>query len=386
MTEKDTIVSESYVDSFFGGADTIIAAPEKKEDEEKKVPETSVFKKEEVETPLNQLFGNEEESIIKDDDNIIESKGPAKKEETPKKEEFASAISELIKEGIIFGFEEGEANSIEDIKELIKANKEEWKKEVISEELDAVFESLPEDLQYAVEYVKSGGRDLKSLFKILSQTQEVKSMEVGKSSKDIAKTYLEYTKYGTAEEIAEQVGEWEDLELLDKKAELFKPKLEKLHEQMVQDELKKQEEVKVYQKQLIKQYFDGVSVALQDKNLNGLVINKEEQASLYTDLTENNYTSSRTGQPINFLGKFFETITWDKPDYKMLAELTLFAKNPEKYKEKIMNMGKLASDESTVRKLKTAQGGLKATTTQDDEPKSFTVPKRTITRNSILKK
>lgn len=397
MTEKDNIVNESYVESFFGGVgDAQVAAPVTTEDEnddkkeEKKSESNFSFKTEETEVPINKLIDvKEDELAIEEDENIII---PSAKETktTPVSTEsnLNTAVSELIKEGLIFGFDgEEEINSVEDLKELITANKEEWKKEAIENELDEVFSALPEDLQYAVDYVKNGGRDLKSLFKVLAQTQDIKGFDVGTDQKEITRTYLQYTKFGTAEEIEEQIAEWEDMDLLDKKAEQFKPKLDKLQEKVVQEKLAEQEEVKKYQKQLIKQYFDGVTEALQDKNLNGITITKDEQVTIYEDLTSNNYVSSRTGQPINYLGKFLETITWDEPDYKMLAELTLFAKNPEKYREKIRASVKADEAANTVRKLKTAQGGLKPTTTPVEEEKpKFTIPKKSITRNSILRK
>jgi hypothetical protein len=397
MTEKDNIVNESYVESFFGGVgETQVAAPVTKTDEEedtdkdKKSESNFSFKTDETEVPINKLIDVEKEELaIEEDEDIII---PSAKETKPKSvstdSNLNSAVSELIKEGLIFGFDgEEEIKSIEDLKELIQANKEEWKKEALENELDEVFSALPEDLQYAVDYVKNGGRDLKSLFKVLAQTQDIKGFDVGTDQKEITRTYLEYTKFGTPEEIEEQLSEWEDMDLLDKKAEQFKPKLEKLQEKVVQEKLAEQEEVKKYQKQLIKNYFDGVTEALQDKNLNGITINKDEQASIYEDLTANNYVSSRTGQPINYLGKFLEHITWDEPNYKMLAELTLFAKNPEKYREKIKASVKASEAENTVRKLKTAQGGLKPSTTPvEEEPNKFTIPKKSITRNSILRK
>lgn len=397
MTEKDNIVNESYVESFFGGVgDAQVAAPVTTEDEdndkkEEKKPESNFsFKTEETEVPINKLIDvKEDELAIEEDENIIiPSAKETKTKPTSTESNLSTAVSELIKEGLIFGFDgEEEINSIEDLKELINANKEEWKKEAIENELDEVFSALPEDLQYAVDYVKNGGRDLKSLFKVLAQTQDIKGFDVGTDQKEITRTYLQYTKFGTAEEIEEQIAEWEDMDLLDKKAEQFKPKLDKLQEKVVQEKLAEQEEVKKYQKQLIKQYFDGVTEALQDKNLNGINISKDEQAAIYEDLTANNYVSSRTGQPINYLGKFLEHITWDQPDYKMLAELTLFAKNPEKYREKIRASVKADEAANTVRKLKTAQGGLKPTTTPVEEEKpKFTIPKKSITRNSILRK
>ena len=398
MTEKDNIVNDSFIESFFGGVgESQVAAPvvtkteEEEEKKEEKKPENSFsLKTEESEVPINKLIDvNEEELPIEEEENII----PASKETKPKvtasiEGNLNTAVSELIKEGLLFGFDgEEEIKSVDDLKELIQANKEEWKKEALENELDEVFSALPEDLQYAVDYVKNGGRDLKSLFKVLAQTQDIKGFDVGTDQKEITRTYLEYTKFGTPEEIEEQIAEWEDMDLLDKKAEQFKPKLEKLQEKVVQEELAKQEEVKKYQKQLIKNYFDGVTEALQDKNLNGITISRDEQATIYEDLTANNYVSSRTGQPINYLGKFLEHITWDEPNYKMLAELTLFAKNPEKYREKIRASVKATEAENTVRKLKTAQGGLKPSTTPvEEEPNKFTIPKKSITRNSILRK
>ena len=397
MTEKDNIVNESYVESFFGGVgETQVAAPVTKTDEEedtdkdKKSESNFSFKTDETEVPINKLIDVEKEelAIEEDEDIIIPSANETKPKSVSTDSNLNSAVSELIKEGLIFGFDgEEEIKSIEDLKELIQANKEEWKKEALENELDEVFSALPEDLQYAVDYVKNGGRDLKSLFKVLAQTQDIKGFDVGTDQKEITRTYLEYTKFGTPEEIEEQLSEWEDMDLLDKKAEQFKPKLEKLQEKVVQEKLAEQEEVKKYQKQLIKNYFDGVSEALQDKNLNGISINRDEQAAIYEDLTANNYVSSRTGQPINYLGKFLEHITWDEPNYKMLAELTLFAKNPEKYREKIRASVKASEAENTVRKLKTAQGGLKPSTTPvEEEPNKFTIPKKSITRNSILRK
>jgi hypothetical protein len=398
MTEQDNIVNESYVESFFGGVgETQVAAPVTKTDEDEddkkevKKPDSNFsFKTEDTEVPINKLIDvDKDELAIKEDEDIII---PSAKDSKPKTvstdSNLNSAVSELIKEGLIFGFDgEEEIKSVEDLKELIQANKEEWKKEALENELDEVFSALPEDLQYAVDYVKNGGRDLKSLFKVLAQTQDIKGFDVGTDQKEITRTYLEYTKFGTPEEIEEQLSEWEDMDLLDKKAEQFKPKLEKLQEKVVQEKLAEQEEVKKYQKQLIKSYFDGVTEALQDKNLNGITINRDEQAAIYEDLTANNYVSSRTGQPINYLGKFLEHITWDEPNYKMLAELTLFAKNPEKYREKIRASVKASEAENTVRKLKTAQGGLKPTTTPvEEETNKFTIPKKSITRNSILRK
>lgn len=386
-------VDDTFVNSFFSDETDQIAAPivENENDDKKPTPEVgSVFKQEpDDDTPINDLLGiKDEQPPIVENDNVIPTNSTTTVKPT-NNSGLTDMVSELIKEGVLFGFE-GEdikINSAKELRELIEANKEEWKREVQEVELQEERESLPDDVKYVIDYVKSGGTDLKGLFSALSRTQEISNMNPGDDSSEIVRTYLTYTKFGSPEEIEEQLKEWEDLELLEKKATLFQPKLSKLQEEVVKEKLKEQEEIREYQKQLAQQYYKGVDEALKDKNLNGIAITKDEQGLVYNSLTQNNYVSSRTGQPINFLGKFLEKITWDEPDYKMLAELTLFARDPNAYKAKIRSSAKEEEVSATVRKLKTGQGSLQPTTTSTDaEGEKFTAPKRTITRNSILRK
>lgn len=393
MSENNNIVSDSYVESFFS---TDVSAPTEDNPpvikEESDEPASPSFKIEKTDSPLSELLGAPLEEEEEEDTPPIGTPPAAKpiESKTPSATggfDINSALEDLIKEGELFGFEDGfEVKSVKDLKELLTANKQEWKREAIEEELETVFESMPNELQYALDYVRNGGTDMKTLFKVLSQTQEVKELTVEKHGQEIVRQYLQRTEFGTPEEIQAQIEEWEDLNAITKKAEIFKPKLDKLNEKEIQKELQKQEEIKKYHQQLVKSYYDGVGEALKDKNINGITLNKEEVNTLYAALTENSYVSKRSGQPLNLLGKVLEDITWNEPNYKMLAELTLFVKDPEAYKEKIRTSVKESEAASTVRKLKTSQGSLKSTTEDRDDNPTFTVPKKTISRNSMLRK
>ena len=75
MTEKDNIVNESYVESFFGGVgETQVAAPITKTDEEedtdkdKKSESNFSFKTDETEVPINKLIDVEKEELAIEED------------------------------------------------------------------------------------------------------------------------------------------------------------------------------------------------------------------------------------------------------------------------------------------------------------------------------
>ena len=63
--------------------------------------------------------------------------------------------------------------SEKDVEDLWKANVDNMKNEVAAATPKEFFESLPEELQYAAEYVAKGGQDLKGLFRALAQVEEV---------------------------------------------------------------------------------------------------------------------------------------------------------------------------------------------------------------------
>lgn len=407
MTIKTTLktVDDDFAEEFLGGIlmddSEITHAPDNTDDVDDTEEEEEVIEKKEVKNnvlnttvdsfTISDLVDDEEEIV---DNSVLNKKvKPTTSTATTKKEEDTiDYVNNLIEEGVLFGFdEEGfKVKTYEDVKEVILANKEEWTREVKEQGLEEDYSTFPTEFQYAVKYIKDGGTDMKSLFKVLSQSQELKELDPEKNPRETARTYLAATNFGTEEEIEEQLNEWEDTDLIEKKAKLFHPKIEKLAEENINSKLKEQEDIKKYQQELANQYFSGVKEALVDKNLNGIVLNKEEQNTVYKALTENNYVSSRNGMPMNFLGKFLEEITWDKPDYKMLAELALFAKDPKAYRDKIREQGKEEIVATTERRLRTSVTNIKATPTETNDDNKINVNKKVFGNapksNGVLKR
>lgn len=397
MTNKTNLklVDESFVENFLDGLSEDTKAPELiTVDDDTPNPDPNPEPK-----PNNVLLKNTDSFSILDlvdetvDDNTplsFNKKNSSNNNQPIEVEEPIAYINNLIEEGILFGFDEEDfkIKSYEDIKEIVLANKEEWKREILEKEFEETFQTLPNELQYAVKYVKEGGNDMKSLFKVLSQSEELKSLDPDKNPRETSRTYLELTAFGTPEEIEEQLDEWEDTDVLAKKAKMFHPKIEKIAEDKIQSKLIEEENNNKKRQQIAEQYFTGVSEALKDKNINGIVLTKDEQVSIYKSLTENNYISSRNGAPINFLGKFLEKITIDEPDYKTLAEITLFAKDPSAYREKIKAQAVEEVTADTTRKLKTGSSQIKSSVVETASDDKIKITKKVLAPrpNSILKR
>lgn len=268
-------------------------------------------------------------------------------------------FSKLIKEEKLIPFEDDkslEEYSIKDWQELIEANLEERVNQVRRETPKEFFESLPEELQIAARYVADGGTDLKGLFSTLAQVEESRELDV-KSEKDqelIIRDYLRATNYGTEDEINEEIDLWKDLGKLEQQASKFKPKLDKMKEEIVIKKLQQQEIRKKQQEQAAQQYMYNVYEVLKEGDLNGVKLDKKTQSFLYNGLVQPTYPSAN-GRNTNLLGHLLEKYQFVEPNYSLITEALWLLSDPEGYKSKIMEKGGQKAVEATVRKLKTEQ-------------------------------
>jgi len=338
------------------------------------------FTKEEGEDILN-TFTDEEEEV----------------DETPTKKEVlkgnvSHVFKTLIEKDKLIGFDDDrplEEYTEKDWEELIEANLEEKARQIRNETPKQFFQSLPEELQIAARYVAEGGQDLRGLFQTLAQTEEVRSLDI-KNERDqerIIYDYLTATGYGTAEEIAEEIEVWKDLGKLEQQAHKFKPKLDKMQEQVVAQKIE-QQQLKRRQQELASQhYMENVYETLKEGKINDLKVDRKTQAMLYNGLVQPNYPSV-SGKNTNLLGHLLEKYQFVEPNYPLIAEALWLLADPNGFKAKIMEKGAHTAVEKTVRKLKTEQansGGSSLGVQEREKEKS--VSKRKIARpNNIFRR
>ena len=306
---------------------------------------------------------------------------------------ISDVFSKMIKEDKLVPFDDEKSfdeYTAKDWEELIEANLEEKANQVRRETPKQFFASLPEELQIAARYVADGGTDLKGLFSTLGQVEETKDLDI-KSERDqetIIKEYLNATGYGSSDEIEEEIEIWKDLGKLEQQAAKFKPKLDKMAEQIVIKKVQEQQLKQKQQEQASKAYMQNVYDTLKDGNLGDLKVDRKTQAMLYNGLVQPSYPSV-SGRNTNLLGHLLEKYQFVEPNYSLISEALWLLQDPQGYKAKIMDKGAQQSVEQTVRKLKTEQGNHSSSSLgiQDKDEETRKQPTKKLPRtNNIFKR
>ena len=398
-TEQTTVQQvDINIDDIFGGApgadSIVLPAAEDKKPGFFSTPKTDLtfLDKEDEEDedgnpkPSTQTANDLLNELTNDVNDLQDQDDDAPKGGRPKvdKSGMVETFSKLIEEGLLIGFEDDkpmDEYSIKDWKELLQANFEEKERAIKEQTPKEFFESLPEELQYAAQYVANGGNDLKGLFSALAQVEEVRGLDPTDEmdQEQIVRSYLRATGFGNDEDIDEEIVTWKDLGKLEQQANKFKPKLDRMQESIVAQKIAEQEQMKAQQEQAASAYMDNVYEALKPSELAGIKLDKKTQAMLYAGLVQPNYPSI-SGRNTNLLGHLLEKHQFVEPNYPLVAEALWLLADPDGYKTKIMEQGKNKVVENTVRQLKTEQNRKISSTVpddKDDEPKQRKIPRQT---------
>ena len=186
----------------------------------------------------------EVEETIAELDGLISQEEDAGNKGRPKvdKSGLAELASKMIEEGSLVGFDDDkplEEYTTKDFRELFEANFQQREEDIRKNTPKEFFNALPEELQYAAKYVADGGQDLKGLFRTLAQVEEMRQLDPSDEydQAEIARQYLYTTNFGSAEEIEEEIEAWKDTDRLQQKANQFKPKLDRMQDEIVARQL-----------------------------------------------------------------------------------------------------------------------------------------------------
>ena len=303
------------------GADSVMLPDDGTKEEKPK----SMFSKENIDTSFldNTVRTPEEkaeaaekkadvEETIAELDGLITQEEDAGNKGRPKvdKSGLAELATKMIEEGTLIPFDDDkplEEYTTKDFRELFEANFQERENAIRENTPKEFFQALPEELQIAAKYVADGGQDLKGLFRTLAQVEEVFELDpdVESHQEEIARQYLYATSFGTPEEIEDEIQDWKDIDKLGQKAKQFKPKLDRMHEEVVAQKLAEQEYKKQQQAEQAKAYQDNVYNTLSVGELGGVKLDRKVQGMLYSGLVQPNYPSI-SGKQTNLLGHLLE--------------------------------------------------------------------------------
>ena len=260
--------------------------------------------------------------------------------------------------------------SKKDLHSLLDENikiKEEIIKNKAPQEL---FEALPQELQIAADYwINKGGRDLKGLFQALGRVEEVRELDP-ENEEDHAPIVEQYLRNAntdwTDDEVKAQVKEWDDIGVLGKKATQFKPKLDKMNEQIVAYEIQKQEVSNQRRAEAAQAYVNNVYTALKPGEINGLKLDNKTRDLLYDGLVNARYQSI-SGNSTNLLGHLLEKYQYQEPNYGLISEVLWHLHDPEGFRSALKVQGGNDKTEQIERKLKTQQQSRSSSTTIESD-------------------
>ena len=292
-------------------------------------------------------------------------------------------VKKLIDAGKIIPFDDEkpiDEYTLNDFEELLDANFNEREAKVRESTPAEFFQSLPEELQVAAKYVSDGGQDLKGLFKVLSQVEETFELDPSEPShqEKIVREYLTATNFGTSEDIEEEIDSWKDRGDLEAKANKFKPKLDQMQAQVVQQKLAQQEQMRQRQAQQAQMYMQNVYDTLKPGELNGIKLDRKTQELLYSGLIQPQYPSV-SGKPTNLLGHLLEKYQYVEPNHGLIAEALWLLADPDSYRSRIMDQAQKVQVEKTARMLKTEEA---RRSTGSPIVEKEEVKQRTIKRNN----
>lgn len=257
--------------------------------------------------------------------------------------------------------------SMPDMEALWDANVDRQKQELQEKVPQDFFNALPQELQFAAKYVADGGQDLKGLFKALAQVEEIRELDPEKHPREVSYQYLKATNYGDEAEIQEQLDEWEDMGVITKKSQTFKPKLDKMQEQVVEQQLQQAEQQKVQKEQAALKYVENVQTALKEPELAGIKLDKKTHEFLTQGLLQPSYPSI-TGRNTNLLGHLLEKHQVVEPNYPLVAEALWLLSDPEGYRSKLIERGVTKQNDKVVRELKGEQARRTGSSQNPDQP------------------
>ena len=405
VTDSTTVEQKEVdIDALFGapGAESVMLPSDESEDDKPKslfskgqdvdttfIDKPAVTSEERKEAAEKKI---EVEETIAELDGLISQEEEAGNKGRPKidKSGLAELASKMIEEGELIPFDDDkplEDYTTKDFRELFEANFQEREAKIKENTPKEFFNALPEELQLAAKYVADGGTDLKGLFRTLAQVEEMRELDPDDEydQAEIARQYLYATGFGTPEEIESEVEDWRDLDKLGQKANQFKPKLDRMQEEIVARQLAEQELKKDQQQKQAKAYTDSVYNTLLGGEIGGVKLDKKTQSVLYSGLVQPNY-SSISGRQTNLLGHLLEKYQFVEPNHGLIAEALWLLSDPDGYRSKVKDQGSRAATEKVVRQLKTEESrklGSSSQTEEDDFKRRPTAkPQRTLSRQS----
>lgn len=310
---------------------------------------------EEVDFEINDLIKETIPQVLEDDrkDLLEKEEEDIEEDKTPIVETSTYKYSNFVGEGLLKPFEDQEEINTEDeFKELLTANLQNEYEKGKEEGTAAILSNIPEELKTVVEYALKGGTDIKGMFSKFNEKSFVKDLDIEneKDQEEIVRQVLRSQDL-SEEEIQEEIESYKDLDSLKRMATKLKPRLDKLKEKNIEQELKKQEELVQMAEEQKQNYTKTISDTLSKGDVFGYKVNDKLKDSLVNGMSNLNYPSI-TGNKTNLLGRLLEKYQFEEPDMERIMAATMILLDPKEFFNNIKLENKKEVEKEAIRRIK----------------------------------
>ncbi|GIU70364.1 MAG: hypothetical protein KatS3mg002_1600 [Candidatus Woesearchaeota archaeon] len=292
-----------------------------------------------------------------DDSDIINTKKVLNKtlEDSDDEETFKSKIKQLVKEGIISVYEDKEdidEYTHEELVRLIKDNIQEVNKKAQEQAILNLLDTLPEEVQYVIEYALKDGKDFKKVFKLLAEYDETKDITNILEDEDIITLYYKDVKGMSDEEIEALIDSYKNKGIFNSKVAQAKRELQELRKGKIQEEINKQEQEIENRRKTFEEFKNSLINNVEKSEIFKRAKGGKLKDEFISSLLELKYDSI-SGLKTNKFNHLLEKYLYVEPNYDIIGEVYWLLSDPESYKEYVKSdVKQKVIKEEVVPKLK----------------------------------
>lgn len=349
--------------------------------------------KKEAETTTTTTVAN------KDLDNAFSTTEEVDEEETTttstetkkgrKPTDLVQLVNQLITEDILFAAEDDkglvvELKTIEDAKNLIKANLEYKEKQSNENWRDDYKKGFSPQVQAVLHYAEQGAQSATQIAQLLGAIQQVEEaveldLETPAGQEQAVRQTLKSKGFKDTY-IDKQVNTLKDLggDKLKEEAKELYPELVETRREQVKQVMANQDARRKEAEEASKIYVDTIRQTLDKDVIGGIKLSRDDKAKLYEAVTQPRYMSLN-GSNTNLFVKTLEELQFGKnANYEQFMNIVQYTIDPKGFIEKLKTSVGNDIAESTFVKLKTSKSTTPNTDATDNASRSTskkTLPK-----------
>lgn len=281
-------------------------------------------------------------------------------------EPVVTLFSNLIKEKVLFGFEDGKIETVKDVQDLLDANLNHRMEAQQKEIYDGVFRSMTPAMQTVLQFAGqvTSPSELLPLLQTSSNAERFASLDPENVAHQELIVRERMRMNGDPDAVIEQeITDLKDRNKMAEKAKAYKPVLQQFYERQAQQILaeKQREEEQYFQQiQLNDQHLRKV---LDAPELEGIKLKNNHKGIVYELLAIPREEYGGGVGIYSVIDRLFQEGKFDK-----LAKIALLVGDEKAFEEAYSTKLRLQNADNTIRKLNTGNRSAGPTVTDDDIP------------------